>query len=190
MSIGRWESRSSRPSSRLASSYSICFEAAPTFVDPHQQGERSADDPAHGLRPRERFILGGEYTLWRFGERLRPSFSASAVTFIAAAISSSTTLYSPVLPRRPQVRSSPEASSATGWLDGPVIEPHPFEFLADKPDAKHARYFVVIEDIRVDRIHRHDGATGFQHHEIARLDNRSLVKPTVSAANASVALRS
>ena len=52
-----------------------------------------------------------------------------------------------------------------------MIESCPLEFLADKPDAKYACDFVVIENIRVDRIDRHDRATGFQHDEIARLDS-------------------
>jgi hypothetical protein len=52
-----------------------------------------------------------------------------------------------------------------------MIEPYPLEFLADKPDAKYACDFVVIENIRVDRIDRHDRAAGFQHDEIARLDS-------------------
>ena len=48
-----------------------------------------------------------------------------------------------------------------------MIEPHPLKFLADKPDAKHTRDFFVVQDIGVDRIHRHDGATRFQHDQIA-----------------------
>src|SRR5664279_5587487 len=59
-------------------------------------------------------------------------------------------------------------------LDRPVIEPHALELVPDKPDAEHAGDLVVIENVGVDRIHGHGRTTGFQHHEIARLDNAHL----------------
>ena len=67
---------------------------------------------------------------------------------------------------------------------------HTLEFLSDKPDAEHAGNLVVVEDIGVDRIHRHGGAAGFQHHQIARLHRGHEQNPGVSGkARVNVALR-
>jgi len=52
-----------------------------------------------------------------------------------------------------------------------VIEPHALELGADKPDAQHTGDFVVVENIGVDGVDRHDGSAGSEHHEIARFEN-------------------
>ena len=49
------------------------------------------------------------------------------------------------------------------------IEARSLQFVADKPRAQYARDLVIIEDIGVDRINRHDRATGSQDDKVARL---------------------
>ena len=49
------------------------------------------------------------------------------------------------------------------------IEARSLQFVANKPRAQYAGDLVIIEDIGVDRINRHDRATGFQDDKVARL---------------------
>ena len=52
-----------------------------------------------------------------------------------------------------------------------AIEARPLELVADEPGAQQASDLVVIENVRVDRVDRHDRSAGFQDDKIARLEN-------------------
>jgi hypothetical protein len=96
-------------------------------------------------------------------DTLDASSCASAASFMAATMSSRTT------GRRFQL---PDKRVRNWRLDNCFrIETRTFQFGGDKPGAQYARDLVVIEDIGVDRIDRHDRATGFQDDKVARFEN-------------------
>jgi hypothetical protein len=89
------------------------------------------------------------------------SLDASPASFMATIISSSIALYSPTASGgRGSVFSEPASCGGAG----PIAL-----FVANKPGAQYARDPVIIEDVGIDRIHRHHRAAGFQDYKITRL---------------------